>query len=72
MIDQRPASIVRCEKVEDVVPAVNFVRDHDLPVAVRGGGHNVSGSAVCDEGLVIDMSPMNRVTVDPGARVAHV
>ena len=58
MIDRHPALIARCTGVADVLAAVAFARDHDLLVAVRGGGHNVAGNAVCDDGLVIDLSPM--------------
>jgi FAD/FMN-containing dehydrogenase len=65
MVDKRPQLIARCAGVADVVAAVNFGREHGLPIAVRGGGHNVAGSAVCDDGLVIDLSPMNGVRVDP-------
>lgn len=72
MIDKYPALIARCAGAEDVKAAVNFAREQELPLAVRGGGHNVSGSAVCDDGLVIDLGLMNEVTVDPEARVAHV
>lgn len=68
MIDRRPGLIVRCEGVSDVISAVNFGRTHDLLIAVRGGGHNVSGNAVCDEGLVIDLSPMKGVRVDPASQ----
>ena len=67
MIDKRPLLIVMCAGVADVVAAVNFVREHELPVAVRGGGHNVSGTGVCDDGVVIDLSFMRGVRVDPGA-----
>ena len=72
MIDRRPALIARCEGVADVVAAVDFARDRSLPLAVRGGGHNIAGTAVCDGGLVIDLSAMNAVEVDPRARVARV
>ena len=68
MIDKRPLLIVMCAGVADVVAAVNFVREHDLPLAVRGGGHNVSGTAVCDDGVVIDLSLMRGVRVDPERR----
>jgi FAD/FMN-containing dehydrogenase len=71
MIDKKPACIVRCAGVADVVNAVNFARTHDLLVAVRGGGHNVAGNAVCDDGLMIDLSPMKSVRVDAAARTAR-
>ena len=71
MIDKRPAVIARCTGVADVIAAVNFAREHDLLVAVRGGGHAVSGSSVCDDGIVIDLAGMNGVTVDPEARTAY-
>ena len=71
MIDKRPALIVRCSGVADVISAVRFARDQDLLVSVRGGGHNVAGSAVCDGGLVIDLSLMNGVRVDPIRRTAR-
>jgi FAD/FMN-containing dehydrogenase len=72
MIDRRPALIVRCAGTADVVSAVNFARDNGLPLAVRGGGHNIAGSAVCADGLVIDLSGMRDVHVDPRARLAWV
>ena len=68
MIDRHPALIARCADVTDVVAAVHHAREHDLPLAVRGGGHNVSGTAVCDDGIVIDLSPMREVRVDPERR----
>src|SRR5262245_47188241 len=64
MIDKRPAAIARCATPSDVQGAVEFARRHELLVAVRGGGHNISGNAVCDEGLVIDLSPLKTVAVD--------
>jgi FAD/FMN-containing dehydrogenase len=71
MIDRSPGLIVRCQEVADVVRAVDFARINNLLVAVRGGGHNAAGLAVCDGGLVIDLSPMRRVTVDPEWRTAR-
>ncbi|MBB4930595.1 FAD/FMN-containing dehydrogenase [Lipingzhangella halophila] len=68
MIDKRPAMIARCTNVADVIAAVDYARDHDLLVAVRGGGHNGAGLGSCDDGLVIDLSPMKGVRVDPGRR----
>ena len=72
MIDRRPLVIALCADVADVRAAVNFGRDAGLPVAVRGGGHNIAGTGVCDDGLVIDLSQMNEVEVDADARVARV
>jgi FAD/FMN-containing dehydrogenase len=71
MIDKRPAVIARCTGVADVMAALRFGTEHGLPIAVRGGGHNVAGKAVCDEGIVIDLSPMKGMRVDPVERVAH-
>ena len=70
-IDKRPALIVRCAGVADILNSVNFARDHNLLVAVRGGGHNVAGNAVCDGGLMIDLSPMKGMRVDPVGRTAR-
>lgn len=70
--DRRPALIVRCAGASDVVQAVNFGRSQDLLIAVRGGGHSLSGQSVCDGGLMIDLSPMRGVHVDPVARRARV
>jgi len=70
MIDRRPGMILRCAGVADVIQAVKFARKHRLIVAVRGGGHNVAGNAVCDDGIVIDMSRMRSVRVDPAGRTA--
>lgn len=72
MIDKRPGAIARCAGTADVISAVNFVREADLLVAVRGGGHNVAGTAVCDDGLVIDLSAMTGVWIDPETRTAWV
>src|SRR5262245_17720735 len=68
MIDRRPALIARCAGVADVLAAVRFARTHDVLVSVRAGGHNVAGNAICDGGLVIDVSPMKGIRVDPTAR----
>jgi len=72
MIDRYPALIVRCAGVADVASAVEFAREQELPLSVRGGGHNVAGTAVRDDGLVVDCSEMTGVWVDPDARVAWV
>jgi len=71
MIDRRPALIARCAGAADVVRCVDFARANDLVVAVRGGGHNIAGSAVCDGGLVIDLSGTKSVRVDPSNRTAR-
>jgi FAD/FMN-containing dehydrogenase len=70
-IDRRPGMIARCRGTADVVQAVRFARDNDLVVAVRGGGHNVGGRALCDDGLVIDLSLMRGVHVDPVDRTVR-
>ena len=71
MIDRRPAVIVRCLGVADVVAGVRAAREHGLPLTVKGGGHNIAGLAVCDDGLMLDMSLMRGVWVDPAARLAR-
>jgi FAD/FMN-containing dehydrogenase len=71
MIDKRPALIVRCREVPDVLRAVEFARIHNLVVAVRGGGHNVAGKALCDNGMVIDLSAMKGIRVDPAAHTVR-
>ncbi len=71
MIDKHPALIARCTWVADVISAVNFARTNRLLVAVRGGGHNVAGNAVCDGGIVIDLSRMKGMRVDPAACTAR-
>jgi len=71
MHDKRPALIARCTGVADVIDAVNFSRNHNLLVAVRGGGHNVGGSASCDGGIMIDLSLMKGIRVDSKARTVH-
>ena len=70
--DKRPALIASCIDAEDVIHAVNFARTHELLVAVRGGGHSISGKSVCDGGLVVDLSPMHGVRVNPAARTVRV
>jgi FAD binding domain/Berberine and berberine like len=72
MIDRRPALIARCASPSDIVQAIGFAREHDLLVAVRGGGHSLSGQSVCDGGIMIDCSPMQSVRVDPIARTARI
>jgi FAD/FMN-containing dehydrogenase len=72
MIDRRPALIIRCGGVSDIRRAVEFAGKHGLLTAIRGGGHNIAGNAVCDAGLVIDLSAMRSVRIDPFARKAHV
>src|SRR5204862_1157428 len=70
-IDRRPAVIARCAGADDVVEAVRFGREHDLLLSVRGGGHAVAGHAVCDNGLMIDLSLMKAIQVDAGKRTAR-
>jgi FAD binding domain/Berberine and berberine like len=72
MIDKRPALIASCTSPEDVAKAVGFARDHDLLLAVRGGGHNGAGLGTCDDGVVIDLSPLKDIQVDPEARTVRV
>jgi len=72
MIDKRPAAVVRCSDVADVMAAVKFGRTHDLRVAVRGGGHNGGGLGIVDDGLVIDLSKICNVRVDPKSRTVRV
>nr|MDQ2631140.1 FAD-binding protein [Actinomycetota bacterium] len=72
MIDRRPAAIARCADADDVAAAVRFACEHDLPLAVRGGGHNVAGTAVCDDGVVVDLSPMRGVRLGESGRTVHV
>jgi FAD/FMN-containing dehydrogenase len=72
MIDRRPGAVVRCGGASDVMRAVRLARENGLLVAVRGGGHNISGNAVCEGGLLIDLSPMHSVRIDPKKRTARV
>lgn len=72
MIDRRPGLIARCTDVADVITAVNFGRENNLLVSIRGGGHNAGGLGVCDGGLVIDLSRINYTRVDPAARTVRV
>lgn len=72
MFDKHPALIAQCICTADVIQAVNFARDHNLLVAVKGGGHNSAGKATCDDGIVIDLSSMRRVHVDPKKKTARV
>ena len=71
MIDRRPAAIARCTGAADVIAAVRFAREHDLLVSVRGGGHSIAGKAVCDGGLMIDLSAMKGIRVDPRRRTVR-
>ena len=72
MIDRRPGAVVRCRVASDVIGAVRLARDNGLLMAVRGGGHNIAGNAVCDGGLLIDLSPMRSVHIDSKERIARV
>lgn len=71
MVDKSPAAVIYCADADDVIAAVNFARSQNLLVAVRAGGHNVAGSSVCDGGVVIDVSRMKRIEVDPLRRIAR-
>ncbi|HVV10454.1 FAD-binding oxidoreductase [Amycolatopsis sp.] len=71
MIDRRPLAILRCRDAADVARGIRFAREHDLVLSVRGGGHNVAGSAVCDGGIMLDLSRMRNVHVDPDHRIAR-
>lgn len=71
MIDRYPALIVHCENADDVVASVAFAREQGLTIAVRGGGHGVAGHATCDDGIVIDLTPMKTIEVDVEARIAR-
>jgi len=72
MIHKKPRFIARCNDVADVIHSVNFARENHLLVAIRGGGHNAGGLGICDDGLVIDLSPIRYTRVDPAARTVTV
>jgi len=72
MVDRRPALIVRPSGVDDVVAAIRFGREHELPIAVRCGGHSIPGLSTCDDGIVIDLSRMRGAEIDPQAKTARV
>ena len=72
MINRHPGAVVRCRGAADIIRAVRFAREHGLLLAVRGGGHNIAGNAVCEGGLLIDLSPMRSVRVDPFHHIARV
>src|SRR5574337_713341 len=72
MIDKHPAVIARCTDIADIIAAVRFGRENNLLTSIRGGGHNASGLGICDDGLVIDLSRMKNVHVDPKAKTARV
>ena len=72
MIDRHPGAVVRCKGAADIMRAVQFAREHRMLLAVRAGGHNIAGNAVCEGGLLIDLTPMRSVWVDPARRVARV
>jgi FAD/FMN-containing dehydrogenase len=72
MIDRRPAVIVQCVKTDDVPPVIRFARENGLELSIRGGGHNIAGNALCDNGVTIDFSRMKKVRVDAGKRRAYV
>ena len=72
MIDRRPALIARAMGISDVIAAVNFAREQDMVLAIRGAGHNIAGNAVCDDGLMLDLSAMRSVQVDPEGQTARV
>jgi FAD/FMN-containing dehydrogenase len=71
MIDRRPAVIARCASTDDVVAAVRFGAENDLPIAVRSGGHSVAGMSICDEGILVDLGGLKRIEVDPATRTAR-
>ncbi len=72
MIDRRPAVIVECACASDVPVALAYARDNNIEISVRGAGHNIAGNAICDGGLMIDLSKMNNIRVEPSKRRAYV
>ena len=72
MIDRKPAIIVQCKTTDDICHAVKFAKSHNMLLSVKAGGHNISGNAVCDGGLMIDLSPMKTVKVNPDEKLAEV
>ena len=70
MIDRRPAVILRCSSSEDVIHGVTAAREYDVPLSIKGGGHSVAGNAVCEGGLMLDMSAMKGISVDPDRQLA--
>lgn len=72
MIDRRPSAIARCRGASDVIHAVRLARENQLLLSIRGGGHNIAGNAICEGGLVVDLSPMRSVRIDPESRTARV
>src|SRR5246500_1132452 len=72
MIDRHPGAVVRCQGAADIIRAIRFAREHGLLLSVRGGGHNIAGNAVCEGGLLIDLSPMRAVRIDPARLTARV
>ena len=72
MIDRHPAAIVRCKDANDVSHAISYARENELEISIRGGGHNIAGSAVCDNGMMIDLSNMKTVKVDAQKKRAFV
>jgi hypothetical protein len=71
-IDRKPMAIARCKNTSDVIASVNFARDHQLLISIRGGGHHTAGHAVCDGGLMIDLSLMDQVHADPKGKTVQV
>jgi FAD/FMN-containing dehydrogenase len=72
MIERRPALIIRCAEANDVPPAISFARENALELSIRGGGHNIAGHALCDNGVMIDFSTMRSVRVDAEKKRAYV